>query len=88
VVASLRQPAREGSPLEGFARWFEAEALQRDARSAQPRLAALRMVQSAAALEDSPWLRVRALERAAALLDPIDPSEAARLREAARKETP
>jgi hypothetical protein len=45
-------------------------------------------VQSAAALEDSPWLRVRALERAAALLDPIDPSEAARLREAARKETP
>lgn len=88
VVASLRQPAREGSPIEGFARWFEAEALQREDGPAQQRLAALRMVQSAAAFQDSPWLRVRALERAAVLLDPIDPSEAARLREAARKETP
>lgn len=88
VIAALRQPAREGSPLEGFARWFEAEALVREAKPAQARLASLRLVQSAAAFDDSPWLRVRALERAAALLDPIDPSEAARLREAARKETP
>lgn len=88
VIAALRGVAREGSGLEPFVRWFEAEAVAREGPGPEVRLAALRMVQAAAAADDNAWLRVRALERAATLLDPVDAPEAARLREAARKETP
>lgn len=88
VIASLRGAVREGSAMEPFGRWFESEAVTREGPGPDARLAALRLVEAAAALDDSPWLRVRALERAATILDPIDATEAARLREAARKETP
>lgn len=73
---------------EGFARWFQAEALAREGERNDPRLAAVRFVQAAAAFDDSPWLRVAAFRRAATTLHPIDPAEAARLRAAADKETP
>ena len=88
AAAALRSAAREGSPLEAFARWFEAEAAARGGSPADARLASLRFVQAAALADDSPWLRVRALDRAAALLETIDPQEAGRLHAASRKENP
>jgi hypothetical protein len=88
AAAVLRAAARPGRGAEGFARWFEAEGLLRDASRRDERLAALRLVQAAAAFDDSPWMRVAALRRAADTLEPIDPAEAARVRAAADKETP
>jgi hypothetical protein len=84
---ALRASARECADLQPLCHWFEAEAMVRRARP-DARLAALRLVQSASALDDAPWLRAAALTRAAATLEPIDPAEAARLRRAALEETP
>jgi hypothetical protein len=87
AVNALRACARESASLQPLCQWFEAEAILRRARP-DPRLAALRLVQSASALDASPWLRAAALGRAADALEPIDPAEAARLRRAALEETP
>ncbi len=88
ATAMPAEALKPGCGAEGFARWFQAEAAAREGERRDPRLASLRFVQSAAAFDDSPWLRVAALRRAATTLDPIDPAEAARLRAAADKETP
>jgi len=84
VTARLKGFLTDGSPMLAAARWFEAEA----AAGTDSRLASLRFVHAAAAFDESPWLRARALERAAETIETIDPPEAARLRAAARKETP
>ena len=87
-AAVLRAAERPGRGAEAFARWFQGEALAREAAHRDARLASLRFAQCAGAADDSPWLRVAALRRAAELLETIDPAEAARLRAAADKETP
>lgn len=87
AVTALRTVARDCEGIRAAHHWFEAEALRRRARP-DPRLASLRFVQSAAALDDAPWLRAAALRRAADALDTTDPAEAARLRAAADQEIP
>jgi hypothetical protein len=86
-VAAVRAAGRDVAALQPLCQWFEGEALLRRAKP-DARTASLRFVQCAAALDDSPWLRASALRRAAMALDPIDPSEATRLRAAADEETP
>ena len=88
VTAMPSKALVAGSGAEGFARWFQAEALAREGERQDARLASLRFVQAAAAFDESPWLRVAALRRAADTLQTTDPAEAARLRDAADKETP
>ena len=88
ATATLRAAAREGEATRGLALWFEGESLARDGARRDPRQASLRFAQAAAEFDASPWLRVAALRRAAAALEPIDAPEAARLRAAADKETP